>query len=813
MGCRRFCQRDLYLSAKSQKPKAKCCIHREACPAEIKGAGMKYYNFIVTILFISLNYSAAQNFGKWEILNAGEVCHSIDFINDKVGWMAGDGMLLKTEDGGDTWKSLQIDPEWNIYTVDFVNENIGWCCGGYDDEIKQKFYHIFIKSLDGGQTWTIQRNVEGSPYRADKNIFAVNDSVVYIDFLKTTDGGKNWIDVSPDEEYFRISSIWFFNPDSGLAAGCERINDTYRAAILKTYNGGRSWKKRTDSNFREFSNLQFFNNSIGYFSAVDTDNDYMCFTSDACNSWAVKEEGVDCFDLFDQDKIVAIICDTLGIPSVRVSSDGGNTWELKNTLLGGRVYYELNFYYSNLWYLTSVIGGGMGGIIGEIVYKTKDCGNNWIVQQIKYPLKGLYFIDKNTGFVSGGVSEWHGGCGNLFKTYDGGRTWITSFQSSDEVRSVLFLDPNIGYILSTHSSAGTQTNIYKTTDSGSTWDEIYADESDSAGFYFAANDMYFINKNMGWIAGTGFHNDTSGAAFLNTMDGGESWGLSWILLSPDDQNNGLNSLHFVDSTLGWAVGESGLIVKYTEQNKWQVQSKVTDLPLKDVFFSDADHGWAAGGYLNEQDFQSILLKTNDGGITWQGKKNHNYLINDMFFRDSLNGFAAANDTSSQIDWIGSWQPARGRGALLKTNDGGESWFIVADDLPARLTAVHFKDGYGWAIGENGLVLRTEDGSTWVDQSSGKTYPHAFKLSQNYPNPFNNSTMINYQLPQTCDVELSIYNLLGQKVSTLVSEKQPAGSYEAAWNATGFASGIYIYQLKAVGQEQNAVFTKKLVLLK
>jgi len=78
----------------------------------------------------------------------------------------------------------------------------------------------------------------------------------------------------------------------------------------------------------------------------------------------------------------------------------------------------------------------------------------------------------------------------------------------------------------------------------------------------------------------------------------------------------------------------------------------------------------------------------------------------------------------------------------------------------------------------------------------ETLPKEFALKQNYPNPFNPGTMINYQLPMTNDVVLSIYNLLGQKVATLVSGRQAAGYYQVEWNASGFASGIYYYRLIA-----------------
>ena len=87
---------------------------------------------------------------------------------------------------------------------------------------------------------------------------------------------------------------------------------------------------------------------------------------------------------------------------------------------------------------------------------------------------------------------------------------------------------------------------------------------------------------------------------------------------------------------------------------------------------------------------------------------------------------------------------------------------------------------------------------------------SIKLNQNYPNPFNPVTMINYQLPMTNEVDLSIYNILGQKVVTLVNKKQPAGNYKIEWDASGFASSIYLYKLET---DDGFVQTKKLVLLK
>jgi hypothetical protein len=89
-------------------------------------------------------------------------------------------------------------------------------------------------------------------------------------------------------------------------------------------------------------------------------------------------------------------------------------------------------------------------------------------------------------------------------------------------------------------------------------------------------------------------------------------------------------------------------------------------------------------------------------------------------------------------------------------------------------------------------------------------PEVFRLHQNYPNPFNPRTTIGYQLSAVSNVELSIYNLLGEKIVTLVSEKQEPGNHSVQWDAFGFASGVYYYRLTT---SSGYVQTKKLVLIK
>ncbi len=88
-------------------------------------------------------------------------------------------------------------------------------------------------------------------------------------------------------------------------------------------------------------------------------------------------------------------------------------------------------------------------------------------------------------------------------------------------------------------------------------------------------------------------------------------------------------------------------------------------------------------------------------------------------------------------------------------------------------------------------------------------PEQVSLNQNYPNPFNPTTTIEFQLPSTTDVQLTVYNTLGQQVATLVNEQVQAGSHEVTFDGSNLASGVYIYRLQADGQ----VITNQMTLVK
>ncbi|UCH65249.1 MAG: T9SS type A sorting domain-containing protein [Ignavibacterium sp.] len=97
------------------------------------------------------------------------------------------------------------------------------------------------------------------------------------------------------------------------------------------------------------------------------------------------------------------------------------------------------------------------------------------------------------------------------------------------------------------------------------------------------------------------------------------------------------------------------------------------------------------------------------------------------------------------------------------------------------------------LGGIALVDDLEFGAaTDVDRIVGNTV--SYSLKQNYPNPFNLSTLIEYSLPKESFVELKVYDILGNEVSTLVSEQQPAGVYRVDFNANNNPAGLYFARL-------------------
>jgi hypothetical protein len=148
---------------------------------------------------------------------------------------------------------------------------------------------------------------------------------------------------------------------------------------------------------------------------------------------------------------------------------------------------------------------------------------------------------------------------------------------------------------------------------------------------------------------------------------------------------------------------------------------------------------------------------------------------------------------------------------LRTTDGGINWAHQESGTSTDLVAVAFVDnGIGTVVGILGTILRTSMGGEPIENpGDSENKPTGFALRQNYPNPFNPNTTIRFDVPVPSIVHIAIYDVLGREVTTLVNESLAAGTYSRVWDASGLASGVYLYHMRV----DDFVETRKLVLVR
>jgi photosystem II stability/assembly factor-like uncharacterized protein len=407
------------------------------------------------------------------------------------------------------------------------------------------------------------------------------------------------------------------------------------------------------------------------------------------------------------------------------TTNGGQTWGAQASNVSG-VLYSVHFVDANTGW---AVGGGWSdgtnppSYISTIV-KTIDGGATWSYQmnqifQTSNQPRSVFFIDANSGWAVGDN-------GTILKTTDGGQNWIskTSGTTSD-LNSVQFVNSQIGWAVVAENLG----DVIKTTDGGESW---FTQDIAVQGFFHSLD---FIDAQTGWVVGE----QSSDGVVFRTSDGGATWS------KYAQPNIYLGSVCFVDGVTGWVTGTSSMVMKTQDGGvSWANQSWMTRNRLWATYFLDANTGWTGGA-------GGQLLKTTDAGANWQLIPGPNTnIINAIYFADSKNGWAcqtrgkilrttdsgeswAQVNTSTNRDFYGmcfidgktGWAVGGGNaieGLVFKTNDGGVSWALQSNPVSEALMDVFFVDAdTGWAVGMSGIILKTTNGgATWAAQNSGGT---------------------------------------------------------------------------------------------
>ncbi|MCU7496348.1 MAG: T9SS type A sorting domain-containing protein [Ignavibacteria bacterium] len=212
--------------------------------------------------------------------------------------------------------------------------------------------------------------------------------------------------------------------------------------------------------------------------------------------------------------------------------------------------------------------------------------------------------------------------------------------------------------------------------------------------------------------------------------------------------------------------------------------------------------------------QKLILGVPYYGNCWKVSSSAAYSQALDHIRSMVFSSAAAEAKTYGLKWDASSRTAWY--CYQQGTDWYQVWFDTDSSLGLKydLAASKKMKGVGmWALGQDGS--RTE---LWnllkkkviVSVEEGKNaLPSGFSLSQNYPNPFNPTTTINYEVPKSAKVVLSVHDLLGREVAVLVNEEKSAGSYSVTFEGSHMPSGVYFYSLMAEGY----TLTKKFILMK
>lgn len=358
--------------------------------------------------------------------------------------------------------------------------------------------------------------------------------------------------------------------------------------------------------------------------------------------------------------------------------------------------------------------------------------------------------------------------GSVLRTTDGGWTWVLVDSGrgigNPELYDIDFPSRDTGWAL---TGSPEPSRILRTTDGGTAWDVQYSQACSRL------RSLFMLDTRLGWAVG-------EGGSTLRTTDGGTTW-----RTRPSGSADEFCDVWFVDSLHGWAVGRA-LIRTTTGGETWET---VPGIGARTVCFADPLNGWIGSDGVS---------RTTDGGRTWSrvGELGNGLVVStDLVFHDQLRGESTVWDMNPD-------PPSGHLAGLMKTTDGGLTWISVIDDC--TLWGLSYSpSGHGIAVGARGVYWSSDGGMDW--DLRGYTgvatppvnLPSVTCLEPNFPNPFNPTTTITYSLSGVTSrrVHLTVHDLLGRQVATLVDGEEPPGQRAIRWDAGTIPAGVYFCTLR------------------
>lgn len=512
-------------------------------------------------------------------------------------------------------------------------------------------------SAQDGEWTTVWEN---NPKYVKEIIFHNNLDGWLIDYnnlFRTTNGGTNWMrtPLATGNNEPAMYALTFVSPQRGWLF---LTTNAYDTRVFRTTDSGQSWAEVALMENTYISKAFFINNNTGWAAGGSGS---VLKTTDGGLSWTQLDTGVNHADALLLD--IHFRNEQFGMAAgmdgtVLRTTNGGATWE------PGQNFPESTF---NSVRITS---DNRVFLTGESGLWVSNNGGSGFVNLMQTEHSSLQFLNENTGYVLR-KNNWLNY--NLYKTTDGGNSWVLHNDSPNDNRYAGFAQY---FVLAENMLWKTQENfdssLYRTSNSGASWQRLTHDR----------NLSFHARGNGAWVT-TNLHNDV-----LRTQNGGSSWSYAQLPAT--------GTLYFRDALNGWLNSNEGVYRTQDGGGSWVADADMQ--AWRQLFFTDATNGWSTFTENN------IIFATSDGGQTWQQQY-------------------VANCEVGQIEMLPGnrgWAVCRQGGSVLKYANG--NWLAVPTGTNQAFRGlITGGDNLMWVIGSNGLILRTTDGgNSWTPLSTGST---------------------------------------------------------------------------------------------
>jgi photosystem II stability/assembly factor-like uncharacterized protein len=428
--------------------------------------------------------------------------------------------------------------------------------------------------------------------------------------------------------------------------------------------------------------------------------------------------------------------------------------------------------------------------------------------------RGVTYVDENTAFAVGSASTRV----PILRTRDGGASWdsVTVIRGALEEPSLVDIAFDhegrtglaVGFSYNPDTEPSSGYAIFRTINGGSTW---VAQATFPVLTSFPSFDVVTYAGNGKWYVG-------GGARFMRSVDNGVSW---QDVTSPNFpwEHPNVWGIEFKDDNTGIVlIGRnqfSGIFMTEDGGDTWSLQQEFdNDFGISYLSYVGGSN-WIGGMRSKDANDASVIFRTDDDWETWTYVTNVSDIgagrMDNMKFQTEEIGyvFDRVYDVSSEA-YIGT---------VWRTGDGGQTWTSerLMDGGTPRGIAM-YDVNRGIIASTKGVLITTSGGGSptpvptsipEADEFNNLELPELITLAQNYPNPFNPSTTISFTLAETRDVTLSVYDLLGRRVSILLNGRLSPGTHTSVFDARHLSSGVYVYRVEAAG----FVTSRKMMLLK